>query len=263
MSGRPESTGSWLAALLAAELDRLRAAVDAGLCDEPDGIHQVRVSCRRVRSHVRVFAKPAGAGWADDVSERLRDVADACGPARDLEVVRDRVDSPPALTAVLTERAQGAAESARHALAGPATGVALDTLRRAAADARQLDPAAGLERLAGRTWRGLVTVGDALGPDSPDAAWHRVRVRAKRARYTSEATAAALGPSVEAQARFAKRVQTVLGEHQDAVVAIRLLTEAAAETPRVADAATERIGVEQAEIRRLRAAFLELWTTRP
>jgi CHAD domain-containing protein len=51
------------------------------------------------------------------------------------------------------------------------------------------------------------------------AAWHDVRKAAKGARYAAEAVAPVLGTEAGRFARQMKKVQSVLGEHQDTVVA--------------------------------------------
>ena len=52
-----------------------------------------------------------------------------------------------------------------------------------------------------------------------DLALHRARKSARRARYAAEAAAPAVGLPARKFARAMKRVQSVLGEHQDAVLA--------------------------------------------
>ena len=65
----------------------------------------------------------------------------------------------------------------------------------------------------------------ALTPGAGDEEFHEVRKLAKRARYVAETVAPALEPDDErCAARFARkarRVQDVLGEHQDAAVAVQ------------------------------------------
>ena len=68
-------------------------------------------------------------------------------------------------------------------------------------------------------WRRTRKAFARLDGDSPDADLHRGRIHVKRARYAAELASHELG---ERGARFvdaAKRLQDVLGEHQDAVVA--------------------------------------------
>jgi len=54
---------------------------------------------------------------------------------------------------------------------------------------------------------------------STDAALHEARKAAKRARYASEAMTLAIGKKARRFATQMKKVQSVLGDHQDAVIA--------------------------------------------
>ena len=63
-----------------------------------------------------------------------------------------------------------------------------------------------------------------------DAALHEVRIRAKRCRYAAELVEPGDRPAARATSRArCARVQDVLGEHQDAVVADAWLAKAAPE----------------------------------
>ena len=93
----------------------------------------------------------------------------------------------------------------------------------------------------------------ALAPDSPDEELHAARIRVKRARYAAELE----GDKAYVQA--AKRLQDVLGEHQDAVVAIGKLRDLAARMPDAAVAAGRLIEREHERARRTRDAWRASW----
>lgn len=76
-----------------------------------------------------------------------------------------------------------------------------------------------LPALAGKAWRTLRKAVKKLAPDSPDTDLHQARIAAKQARYAAEAVAALGDSDAQAFGRQAARLQTVLGEHQDAVTA--------------------------------------------
>ena len=59
----------------------------------------------------------------------------------------------------------------------------------------------------------------ALGDDATDSQLHEVRIRTKRARYAAEAAAPVVGKQARAFAHAAARLQDVLGELNDSVVA--------------------------------------------
>ena len=82
-----------------------------------------------------------------------------------------------------------------------------------------------LRRIARKEFRRLLEAVDRLGKHPDDAAIHRLRIKLKRARYAAELSA----PKGKAGRRFideAKRLQDLLGEHQDAIVAEHRLREA-------------------------------------
>jgi len=68
--------------------------------------------------------------------------------------------------------------------------------------------------------RRLVAAAEAApDPVQRDHVLHEVRKAAKRARYSAETLVPAYGADAERLAKAAERVQSVLGEHQDSVVA--------------------------------------------
>ena len=62
-------------------------------------------------------------------------------------------------------------------------------------------------------------------PTADDAELHAIRIRAKRVRYAAESAAAFCGEAAWRFARRVERLQTVLGEQHDAVVAEAALRE--------------------------------------
>jgi CHAD domain-containing protein len=107
-----------------------------------------------------------------------------------------------------------------------------------------------------KPWRKLKKSVAALGDEPSDHELHRVRIRAKRARYAAEAVAAALG---KAPTKFASKIaglQDILGEHQDAVVAEAWLREHRNTAPFVAG---ELVAIERAAARAARAEWPEVW----
>jgi len=70
-----------------------------------------------------------------------------------------------------------------------------------------------------------------LGPEAADEQLHTVRKAVKRARCAAELAAEARVPGAASYAKRAKRVQDILGDHQDAVTAQATLTELAGNAP--------------------------------
>jgi CHAD domain-containing protein len=81
-----------------------------------------------------------------------------------------------------------------------------------------------LPPLVKKSWKRLRKDAEALDSASPESAFHEVRKQAKRARYTAERIAPALGRRAPERAeryiRLTTAVQDTLGEHQDMTVAI-------------------------------------------
>jgi CHAD domain-containing protein len=82
-------------------------------------------------------------------------------------------------------------------------------------------------KLARKPWKKLRREVSELDAEPSDDALHQVRIRAKRARYASEAAAAAVGAKAERSADELADLQDVLGELHDAVVAEGWLRNAA------------------------------------
>lgn len=66
--------------------------------DNPEFIHQLRVSQRRLRSLLKLFAPALPAEFVLEWGERLRDNANSFGDARDLDVLYDEILAPVAGT---------------------------------------------------------------------------------------------------------------------------------------------------------------------
>jgi CHAD domain-containing protein len=256
MSAPTDSAASWLSLLLAADHSRLVDALDMVTRGEADAIHQVRVSCRRARSHLATFAAPMGASWADDVGKRLRKLGRTCSEARDLEVLREVTVDHPDVDPEVTALERAALLSATRGLGKPRTAKATGALRAAAEDARKLETGTAVDLLpdlVDKTWDEFASAARRLTGDSPDADWHTARVRAKHARYTAEAAAPVLGEECAALAEGAKQAQTILGAHQDLVMTAGILDG-------LGTVAAARLAQEQRARRaNVRTEFLTCW----
>jgi CHAD domain-containing protein len=221
----------------AAALDSLAPRVRR---DEPDTVHQMRVATRRLRSTLRTFRRVIGpAGHLDG---ELRWLAGVLGEARDAEVLADRLEA--ALATVPTEQLIGpvrarikihfapVAGQAREAVLEALDSERYESLRDEVAKliAGRLRPAraggpAGdvLPREVRRAYRATARRMDrarraASGP-ARDTALHQARKAAKRARYAGELAQPAIGRPAKRFTRQVKGVQSLLGDHHDAVIA--------------------------------------------
>jgi CHAD domain-containing protein len=245
---------------------------------DPEGVHQMRVGARRFRSDLRTFASLVDPEWAEGLHERARDLAGYLGNVRDLDVLIERFEKTGAdirsslqpLFAELTTRRESAREELLQLLRSERYGRLLDELVEAATEPVFSDDAAGecgtvLPPLVEARWRKLSRPARGLSKDSPAEEFHDVRKKAKRARYAAEAVAPALGDRTKDAERFSKavsKVQDVLGEHQDGIVAIQTIEDVLAgtrRTPRFAYAAGRLVERQIRAIDDNRASFFQIW----
>ncbi|RKS80016.1 CHAD domain-containing protein [Motilibacter peucedani] len=232
---------------LATHVRALRVA-DLGVRrGEDDAVHQMRVSARRLRSGLRVFRPLLDREWADALRAELGWMAEELGAARDLEVLRERLeaatswlpDSVEPLAArtlvdtTLTERFDRAREEALEALRSERYTALLDALVAAAAEPKLTEAAAepcasALPPLVSAAWKRLAKDAKHLHLEGHDDDWHETRKAAKQVRYACDAVAPALGRPAKALAKQVTRVTELLGEHQDAAIAADVLVELAA-----------------------------------
>lgn len=232
--------GGPAAALLAESLRRGTAALltaDVGArLGEDDAIHQLRVACRRMRSDLRAYGGVVDAEWRDGLVEELRWVGTTLGVARDAEVVADRVARAAAdlgedgerIVADVVARRVAAEAAVAETLRDPRYVTLATRLRTSEVPAYEgVTARASATEVVDSAWRDLERsvrrLGGKRGKD--DAAWHSVRINAKRARYASETAAAVLGRDAARLAKAAEAVQDVLGTFHDATRAAAVLAE--------------------------------------
>ena len=200
------------------------------LAGEEEPIHQMRVAARRLRVALPVLSrKPRGRRVRKALSI-LRDVTRAGGGSRDLDVglalLEERVKGAESIEpelAALLRRLRGARRRSRGRMAEDLMDLPISRLRRrlAVVVGRQgEDLFTVLGRLrheaeAGRT--DLEARLEALGERYEPADLHKLRIRARRLRYTAEILDVLKGQDSGAPALF-KRVQERLGKIHDASV---------------------------------------------
>lgn len=242
---------------------------------DPEGVHQARVATRRLRSDLRTFRSLVDRTWAEGLRAELKWIADRLGRVRDADVLLERFDrqivdlgkddgdaARVLVAGLVTERDTGRAallealDSGRYvelldrlvaAAAGPVlTADASRPARAATADAVR------------RPWRRLRAAADAITPETEDAHRHEVRIRAKRVRYAAEAAAPVWGKKAARFAKAVARVQTVLGDLQDSVIAEEWLRRAAV-SPDTAFAAGLLTARQIQDAEAARRAFADEW----
>jgi CHAD domain-containing protein len=116
-------------------------------------------------------------------------------------------------------------------------------------------------RLARRPWRRLRSYVGANGDAPGDEQLHRIRILAKRARYAADMCVPAAGAPA---ARFAGQLavlQTVLGEHHDAVVTREWLQRQSEAIAGVSFIAGELAALELLRVRDVDKRWREAWAT--
>ncbi|MCW2966199.1 MAG: hypothetical protein JWO17_3451 [Actinomycetia bacterium] len=217
--------------LLAAQLRELeRHDPGVRLRDDMEDLHRFRVATRRSRAIIRA-TRPLLADTLTALGEDLKWLAGVLGPARDLDVLLDRLragartlgpDEPGAelIIATLEEERERLHDAVLFALADERYFRLLDTFAASIASLPDLDAPGGLRPLATAELRRLGKAARKLGDEPSDDELHTLRIRAKRARYAAELAEA--GHGNKALSRYltaVKALQDMIGEHQDAVVA--------------------------------------------
>jgi CHAD domain-containing protein len=250
------------------------------LGDDPEDLHDLRVAARRLRSDLRTFAPVLDRHWTTWLRDELAWLGGEVGRGRDADVLAERLR---ACIATLPVEERGAAarllnrvdatrvEGRQHVVAALSSDryvVLLDALVEAANDphfaadppdinqqrARKIVP-----DLVRKPWRRVRRAVDGLSDESPDSAFHQVRIRSKRVRYAAEAVTPLFGRDARRFARAMADVQTVLGDHQDTVVAEAWLRAAAKDDPSSRLAVGELINMQRGERRQLRKTFKSVW----
>jgi len=250
------------------------------LGDDPEDVHQFRVGARRLRSDLRTFAPLLEPAPLQELRDELRWLGSVVGAVRDADVLAERLrgraqalpepDAPgvQALLSLLADQAD-AARMAMLSTLGSSRYVALvDALVTAAnnppirperADQANRRAARAAARFVRRPWRRLTDAVAALGDDPSDMALHNVRILAKRCRYAAEAVVPVADRRAARFAAALADVQTVLGDHQDTVIAEAWLRDAAAAIPEGGIAAGELILLQRCQRATLRAQWPPTW----
>jgi CHAD domain-containing protein len=226
--------GSALTEYLDTQIDQIIAG-DLGLRRHHDPIHDTRVAIRRLRSTLRVFSQLLDHGDVGDMDGELKWFAGLLGEVRDCQVQQRRFLA--ALDDMPDELVLGPVRARIRTDLQSIELPARTRVAEAMSSERYLTVMAKLRR-----WRAAAP----LSPDVTDGAFeerarkaarkadkrlasgvesgdgaelHRARKAAKRARYAAELLRPVSGKEASRTAKHYKRIQSVLGDHQDTVVA--------------------------------------------
>jgi CHAD domain-containing protein len=201
-----------------------------------EGVHQLRVSARRLRSELQAMRGVLPREPWRELGEDLKWMGAVLGRLRDLDVLADlfieHLEEGTALRDTVMDTLDGRRAQSRRDV------VELLESKRYARIVHRVgklsrDPQLGN---VGRTlaselfmpvvWEASCTYFDAIGDPHvrrSDEALHRVRIASKKCRYNFEIAALFLGDDARAVAEALEAIQDVLGQVHDRVVAISFL----------------------------------------
>lgn len=246
------SAGAALLDYVHAQADRLRGHDPLVRRDSPDAVHQMRVAARRLRGALRAYRRIVDRSATRGLVDELRWLGAELGDARDSEVIEQRLDAavgalpeelvlgPVAAQVTRSlqrrrsqgrERALTALDSGRYLALHDAIDRFLASpplTRRAERPARR-----ELPKDVARAWRRTtkrMRAADAMpAGDGRDHALHQARKAARRLRYAVEVAIPSRGKPAKRLKRRLRKLHSLLGDHQDAVVTRPVIRELAAQ----------------------------------
>ena len=215
----------------------------------PHSVHHGRVAARRLRSDLKTLGPVLNPDWTAHIRAELQWLGEVFGRVRDADVLdghlSDAREALPEDTEGIDELKQrlaherhGASRQLAEALDSERYLDLLDQLHTAAQaapftaggpqrpspDPRVADPARrALPPLVRKPWRTLRRKAAQAGSHPSDVELHQIRIAAKQVRYAVDMAVPVIGKPARLTAAAVWQLQTVLGDHQDAVVAAQWL----------------------------------------
>ena len=234
----PGTVGELVAAYLTAQCDVL-AGNDVGMRTGTPAVHKTRVAARRLRSTLRIFDEVVDTAPAEELDKELQWYADLLGQVRDRDILSNRLTKE--IAELPSEQIRGrVADEITKALAAERE----DALAKLEKGMRTRRYKRLMQLLRG--WRAAPPLTEAAAEEAVAAVkyvekakqkadkrlrkadddidqLHRARKAMKRARYAAELVEPA-DKQMKTIEKEAEELQTLLGEHQDAVVSATFLT---------------------------------------
>lgn len=249
----------------------------------PECLHDMRVSVRRLRAILRLFRSALPPHATGELAEELKWLGQSLGTVRDMDV---HIQECSVMLGRLPEAQRKAADKCRCEI-GRRREQAYDALRRDLCSPRfkalqkdcnhlirslrrpVVDGGGEIEvegaLVMASELRSILNAGRAIVDATPDELLHRLRVRCKRLRYACDTLSGLYGKPVLKMARRLAELQDVLGGHQDAVAVQALIERTIAESASatacldVAFALGRCAACWQEEQRVRRAVFPDAW----
>jgi CHAD domain-containing protein len=261
-SGKPRKKGpaaDVVTAYLGARIEDFIAHDPGVRLGTPDSVHKMRSATRRARSVLATYRKLFNRSAVRDLQAELKWLGQSLGPARDAEVMLERLRQH--LLELPEEQRSGSLNQMielelvathnagyRNVLKTLQTdryfrllGSLEDFRDHPPAKPRAFRPARKVtaklvNKAANRVERSRKAVKSSADRTARDTALHEVRKDAKRLRHAGESVTEIHGKRAAKLTKSAGRLQTVLGDHQDSVMAAALLRRLAAIPDLPADA---------------------------
>jgi CHAD domain-containing protein len=239
---------------------------------DPEDVHQMRVAVRRLRAILRASRPLFDPRWVDGLRRELKWLGTVLGDVRDLDVLhaylRSQLEALPAperragrqslLRPLDADRVRARA-ALRVTLASPRHARLLARLQAALVHPPTRPSSVPLPDIAAAEFKKLRKAVAKL-PRQPSAEeLHAVRIKVKRARYAAELVQPIIGRRAGRFIAKTKKLQDILGEHQDAVVAEEYLRKVTERTPAGQARAQQLIKQQRKRRKEALAAFSKKW----
>ncbi|MFF9036465.1 CHAD domain-containing protein [Streptomyces sp. NPDC014892] len=250
-SGEPVTPADHVLVYVRAQRDAIVELDPAVRRDVFDSVHSMRVATRRLRSTFKSFGKVLDRAVTDPIGEELKWLAGELGVDRDQEVLTERLTE--ALDALPEDLVTGPVHARLRAwsrkdggtgprselieaLDGPRYLELLESLDAVIADPPLLkaahgDPEKVITKAVTKDFAKVAALVEEALAQPPgadrDLAMHEARKKTKRTRYAAEAAHPLLGKPAKALVKDMKSLQSLLGDHQDSVMAREALRDLA------------------------------------
>lgn len=229
------NVADWARAVLIVRFGEIVELREAALdFDDIEGVHDMRVATRRLRSALRDFLPFVRKNKLKNARRELKQIADALGAVRDedvaiaaLEELQTEAENTKAGFENLVNERRARRDAARANLREAITDERLTELRQDFEQAvskavsqkkEQINFSDAGKQIVGAAFRDFYELGDSLYNPFAVEPLHEFRIAAKRLRYAIELYVSCWGERIEVFAEEVAKMQGFLGELHDADV---------------------------------------------